>query len=147
VGVVEALAHRSIQVRRLLERASTWPSAAQGNAACLPGTHYRTARQLRPVEVDELVQGYEAGATVFQLGDRFGIDRRTVGKHLRARGIDTTPPGLRPDDIPRAAELYRAGWSLARISREFDTTHMTVRARLLEAGVVMRTPWERGLAG
>jgi hypothetical protein len=39
--------------------------------------------------------------------------------------------------------LYRAGWSLQRIAERFDTTDMTVRARLLEVGVRMRGAHER----
>jgi DNA-binding CsgD family transcriptional regulator len=95
-------------------------------------------RQLRPAEVDDLVETYQAGATVFDLAARFGIDRRTVGQHLRRRGIETTPPGLHPDDVPAAFELYESGWSLQRIAEKFGTSANTVRARLLEADVLMR---------
>jgi hypothetical protein len=91
-------------------------------------------RQLRSFEVDELVQAYGAGATVYDLATQFGINRVTVGKPLRGRGIDTKPPGLHPDDVPAAAELYRSGWLLARIAEKFGTTDDTVRARLLEVG-------------
>jgi DNA-directed RNA polymerase specialized sigma24 family protein len=98
----------------------------------------RTARQLRPAEVDELVAAYQAGDRVRELATRFGISRDTVGRHLRRRGIDTKPPGLHPDDVPEAARLYRAGWPLARIAEKFDTTADTVRRRLLEAGARMR---------
>jgi hypothetical protein len=38
----------------------------------------RRARQLDANQVQELIAGYQAGATVYKLGDRFGIDRRTV---------------------------------------------------------------------
>jgi transposase-like protein len=100
-------------------------------------------RQLRSYELDELEVAYQAGATVYQLAERFGINRVTVGKHLRRRGVDTTPPGLHPDSVPRAAELYRQGWSLARIGQEFGTTASTVRSRLIETGVRMRAPWEQ----
>lgn len=145
--VVQALSHPAKTARRLLKLVVTWPNDAAGNAAYLPTHHYRTARQLRPVEVDELVQGYVGGATVFELATQFGIDRRTVGQHLRKRGIDTRPPRLRPEDVPDAAELYRSGWSLAKIAHKFGlkaSGATTVRRYLLEAGVVMRKPWERG---
>ncbi|HEX5120074.1 MAG TPA: hypothetical protein VFW65_33210 [Pseudonocardiaceae bacterium] len=101
-------------------------------------------RQLRPQELDKLEAQYRAGATVYQLAEQFGINRVTVGKHLRRRGVDTTPPGLHPDDVPQAVELYRQGWSLARIGEKFGTTASTARSRLIEAGVGMRAPWERG---
>jgi hypothetical protein len=47
-------------------------------------------------------------------------------------------PNWVPDDVPAAADLYRAGWSLARIAEKFRTAGNTVRARLLEVGVIMR---------
>jgi predicted transcriptional regulator len=100
-------------------------------------------RQLQPADIDELMKIYEAGATVYELAEQFSINRKTVGKHLRARGVDTKPPGLHPDDVPAAAELYQAGWPLSRLAEKFDTTANTVRARLLEVGVVMRDPQGR----
>ena len=48
------------------------------------GTPPRRFRQLRPEEVDELVDAYHAGATAKKLGGLFGINAKTVGKHLRA---------------------------------------------------------------
>ncbi|MFC4859463.1 hypothetical protein [Actinophytocola glycyrrhizae] len=103
----------------------------------------RTARQLRPHEVDDLVAGYRDGQRVRELAAQFGISRGTVGQHLRARGIETKPPGLQPDEVPEAARLYRAGWSLARIAEMFGTTDYTVRAHLRSAGMQMRRPYER----
>lgn len=99
---------------------------------------YRTARQLRPAEVDELVATYQSGGTIRQLAVQFGIHRSTVGQHLSARGIDTQPPALHPDDVPAAADLYRSGWSLARIAEKYNTTDDTVWRRLREVGVEMR---------
>jgi hypothetical protein len=93
---------------------------------------------LRQDAVDELVEAYRAGATVFDLAARFSIDRKTVGAHLRRRGVDTKLPGLHPDDVPAAAELYRSGWSLIGIAEKFGTSGNTVRRCLLEAGVELR---------
>lgn len=95
-------------------------------------------RQLRAVEIDELMERYTAGATVYELAAQFGVSRATVGRHLRSRGIDTTPPGLHPTDVPAAAELYLAGWPLARVATKFGTTANTVRARLVEVDVAIR---------
>lgn len=136
VGLIEALSHHRPPVKRLLEQALTWQDADLG---VLPATsRYRIARQLRQVELDDLVEGYRAGKTVFQLAHQFGIDRRPVGKHLRKRGIDTTPPGLRPNEIPTAVGLYREGWSLAQIGNKYGIADTTVRTYLLKEGVVMR---------
>jgi hypothetical protein len=123
VGVTEALSHPSYRVKRLLEQALNWADAEPVNVR--ETTKCRTARQLRSVELDELVKGYRAGKTGYQLGAQFGIDRRTVGKHLRARGVDTTPAGLHPDDVLTAAALYRSGWSLAQVGEKFGTAATT----------------------
>jgi hypothetical protein len=137
VALLQALANPSSQVRRLFELAESWPGSLHvGEAGASPTC--RVARQLRPDEVDELVVTYEAGGTVYKLATQFGIHRKTVGKHLRARGIDTTPPGLHPDDVPEAVELYRSGWSLAKIAKKFGTSNNPVRRCLVDAGVVMR---------
>jgi DNA-binding transcriptional ArsR family regulator len=141
VALLKAISHPTVPVRRLLELAQTWPESLPDDVPA--PVKCRTAKQLRLDELDRLVQGYQSGATVYELAKRFGIHRATVGSHLRARGIDTTPSGLRPEDIPVTAELYRAGWSLQRIAERFDTTDMTVRARLLEVGVRMRGAHER----
>jgi DNA-binding transcriptional ArsR family regulator len=127
-GRLEALAHPSRPVRRLLDLAKSWPDGLQNDGVA--PTACRTARQLRPAEVDELV---------YDLAARFGVSRATVGQHLRRQGVDTKPPGLRPDDVPAAAKLYEDGWSLARIATtKFDTSVKTVWVRLREQGVRMR---------
>lgn len=141
MGVVEALSHANLPVRRLLEIAVNWPDGLPGEVRTT--STYRTMGQIRPSEVDELVEAYEAGATVYDLAARFGIHRATVGQHLQTRGIDTQPPGLHPDDVPAAADLYRSGWSLVRIAEKFGTSGNTVRRRLLEVGIRMRDPHGR----
>ncbi|TVT14133.1 hypothetical protein FNH06_38145 [Amycolatopsis acidiphila] len=86
----------------------------------------------------ELIAGYRSGATVHALGDRFGIDRRTVTTILRRYGAPIRPRGLTPDQVDDAIHLYSLGWSLARIGARMDVTADTVRKRLLEHGVTMR---------
>jgi DNA-binding transcriptional ArsR family regulator len=141
MALLKAISHPCIPVRRLLELAETWPGSLPNKAPA--SIRCRTAKQLRSDELDKLAEGYQSGATVYQLAKRFGIHRATVGSHLRARGIDTTPSGLRPEDVPAAAELYRDGWSLQRIGEKFGTSDSTVRARLLDVGVRMREAHER----
>jgi DNA-directed RNA polymerase specialized sigma24 family protein len=95
-------------------------------------------RQLRPDEVDELVAAYKAGTTARELAVRFGIHRMTVGKHLRARGIDTTPPGLTPDQLAKAIQLYESGEPLSQIAVILPAPQSTIRDHLRAAGVTMR---------
>lgn len=125
--------------RRMDENDQTDEMGISSTAGHEGQAEYRTSRRLGPSEVDELVAGYQSGVTISQLAGQFGVHRVTVGRHLATRGIDTQRPALQPDDILAAADLYRAGWSLARIAEKLDTTDDTVRARLLEVGVQMRT--------
>jgi len=92
VGVVEALSIPMIlPTRQLLEMASAWPASLPSEALQAPG-HYRTIRRLRQDEVDEAVKAYRAGATVFDLAARFGVDRKTVWAWVE---IGTLPKPIR----------------------------------------------------
>lgn len=75
---------------------------------------------------------------MYQLAARFGIHRSTVGQHLRARGVDTTPPGLDPDQLARAIRLYESGLPLSAVATKLSVPQSTVREHLLAAGVAMR---------
>lgn len=85
-----------------------------------------SARQLGASQTQELIAAYRAGSTVYQLGDQFGIDRRTVGKILTRNGVQTKHPGLTAVGVDRAAQLYEDGWSLARIGERLGVTATTV---------------------
>jgi transposase len=115
----------------------SWPDAPpdeqlQGSGQC------RTARQLRPAEIDQLVAEYRAGATTRELAVRFQVWRGTVGKHLKDRGIDTRASAFGLEDAEAAADLYRAGWPLDKIAKQYRVGYNTVRRHLLAHGVVMR---------
>lgn len=43
-------------------------------------TSHRTVSDRQ--QIQELISGYTAGATVYQLGEKFGVDRRTVSRIL-----------------------------------------------------------------
>jgi hypothetical protein len=93
--------------------------------------------------VKQLMDGYRAGGTVYQLGEQFGIDRRTVGAILKRNGVVTRGGGLSPTQIDEAVELYESGWSLARIAERVGVTPTTVHRRLRDPGVRMRAPCGR----
>jgi DNA-binding CsgD family transcriptional regulator len=100
----------------------------------LPGT----AKQLDADQVQELVAGYRAGATVYQLGERFGIDRKTVSLVLRRHDVPMRRRGLSAEQIDEAVQLYGEGWSLARIGRKLGVDPTTVLSRLRERRVRTR---------
>jgi DNA-binding NarL/FixJ family response regulator len=111
-----------------------------------PGKPRGTARELRECEVAELVTGYQAGATVYELAKRFKIHRTTVSQHLQRQGVPMRGRSLSEEQVTIAAQLYRQGWSVAKIGERFEVDQTTVWRVLRERGVVMRRPWERPLS-
>ena len=61
-----------------------------------------------------LVEQYQAGATVYELAERFKIHRVTVSEHLHRQGVRMRRRSLEEWQIDEAAQLYEQGWSLAR---------------------------------
>jgi transposase-like protein len=100
----------------------------------IPGT----ARQLKPDEIQKLIAGYQAGATVYELGARFGIDRKTVSRTLHRHEVSMRRRGLSPEQVDEAVRLYKSGWSTARIAQRMETDPRTVQRRLRGRGVRTR---------
>jgi hypothetical protein len=97
-----------------------------------------TARRLTEDEVAALTEGYQEGATVYDLAARFKIHRTTVSGHLHRRGVEMRRKGLDQDRIDQAAVLYTQGWPLARSGRKFAVDDGTVWLALQARGVRMR---------
>lgn len=98
------------------------------------------ARQLGDAQVRQLIEGYYSGSTVYELGNQFGIERRTVSAILHRHSVPMRRRGLSDDQIDDAIRLYAQVWSLARIGARMDVAPGTVRQRLHERGVTMRNP-------
>nr|WP_116112897.1 MULTISPECIES: hypothetical protein [Amycolatopsis] len=96
------------------------------------------ARQLDDEQTKLLIEGYLAGATVYELGERFGINRRTVSVVLKRHGVTMRRRGLSSEQVDEAVQLYEVGWPLARIAERMDVDPTTVLNRLRERGVRMR---------
>jgi uncharacterized protein (DUF433 family) len=109
-----------------------------GQRLVAPGRPKQVQRRLRPHEVEELIEAYQAGATVYELGAHFGMNRKSVSIILEREGIPRRYNLLTGPDLERAVELYGQGDSLATIGAVFDINPSTVRKALLEAGVGMR---------
>jgi len=98
----------------------------------------RRARQLDADQVQDLIAGYQAGATVYELGTRFGIERRTVSNILHRHEVPMRRRGLSPEQVDDAIHLYNLGWSLARVGEHLEVDHTTVLTKLRERGVPTR---------
>ncbi|WP_217697499.1 hypothetical protein [Nocardia donostiensis] len=104
------------------------------------------ARQLDANRVAELITGYQAGATVYELAARFGIERRTVSSILHRHGVPMRRRGLSPGQVDNAIHLYKLGWSLARVGNHLDVNHTTVLAAFRRRGIPTRDPRGRARA-
>lgn len=127
--------HQISELESLLGRLPDTSKPPRPARRCrVPGT----ARQLESQQVQELIAGYQAGATVYELGERFGIDRRTVSEILHRHDVSMRRRGISAQQIDEAAQLYEEGWSLARIGELMRVDPSTVLARLRERGVRIR---------
>jgi DNA invertase Pin-like site-specific DNA recombinase len=100
-----------------------------------PGRKPGRARRLSAEKIEQLVEDYETGATVYELGERFGISRKTVSTILHRHQVPMRRRGLSPEQIEEIVRLHEAGWSLARIGKRMDVDAQTVRRRLQERGI------------
>ncbi|MBB2938728.1 hypothetical protein FHX82_005806 [Amycolatopsis bartoniae] len=75
---------------------------------------------------------------MYELGDRFGIDRRTVSNILKRHDVPMRRRGLVPEKVDDAIHLYSLGWSLARVGAHLGVDHTTVLAKLRERGIPTR---------
>ena len=97
-------------------------------------------RRLTDADVDELVTGYQAGRSLPDLAEDFGVHRRTVAAHLEQRGVQrrVNRRKMTEDDIREAACRYLAGDSLATVGDALGVHAATVRRELVRAGVDIR---------
>ena len=101
---------------------------------------------LSPAQVDELVALYEAGATLVELSERFGVHRRTAAAHLVRRSVPTRRRGLNERHLPEAVELYAGGLTLMEVGLRFGVSQQAVRRALAAKGVEIRSSGRRQLA-
>jgi len=101
-------------------------------------TPKQKVRHLDTAEAAELVAGYEAGATVYELAAQFQIHRDTVSRHLERVQVPRRYRPLTADQVEAAVNLYASGQSLAMVGRQLGCNANTVRLVLIRAGVPRR---------
>jgi hypothetical protein len=96
--------------------------------------------RLTDLEIDELVNEYQAGRTLADLASMLGIHRRTVATHLAARGISrrVNRRKMTDNDVGEAARQYRTGDSLVKVALAFNVDAATLRRELHRAGAAIR---------
>lgn len=73
-----------------------------------------------------------------ELGERYGINRRTVSIHLQQSGIPSRHRTMDEDKIAQCIELYKSGLSLVAVGEQVGIDQATVRRALLSAGIPRR---------
>jgi hypothetical protein len=87
---------------------------------------------------ERAAQRYQAGETLRQIAADLGVGRERQGAVLRADGVRTRRQAIPPETMAKMVCRYQAGESLAAVGARLSWSPGTIRARLLEAGVVMR---------
>jgi hypothetical protein len=126
------------QVRALKKLREKLPSLDTPELTSTKRNRPRRARQLGDDQIQQLIIGYQSGSTVYELGDRFGVERRTVSNILQRHGVPMRRRGLSPEQVDDAIHLYNLGWSLVRVGQRLGVDHVTVLNNLRERGVPTR---------
>jgi hypothetical protein len=87
---------------------------------------------------EALIAVYRDGATIYELADRFDIDRKTASRILHRHHVPMRRQGLSRAQAAEASELRAAGWTLKRIGDYFGVSARTVSRRLKESAVTKR---------
>ena len=97
-------------------------------------------RRLCPSTADDLIAAYQAGATLNQLADHYGIHRTTVAAHVDRHGAPRHDDRTAWDEgaLEEAAEMYAAGLSLVDVASRFGIDAQTVANRFRRAGRPIR---------
>ena len=98
----------------------------------------KRAKHLNDTEIAKLIEGYKAGATVYELADRFAVKRETTSNHLKANGVDLNYRFISPGDLQQMIDLYETGLSVADVAKRVGRHHSGVWRALSKAGVQMR---------
>lgn len=127
-----------MQVRQLHVLVSKLPSFAAPVRPRSGASAPTRSRRLSSEQTQQLIKEYQAGATVYELGTKFEISRKTASAILKRHNVTMRRQGLSSEQVDAAVPLYESGWSLARIGEKYKVDPTTVWNRLRERGVRMR---------
>ena len=98
----------------------------------LPDTLPRLSR----VRAAALVADYEAGATVYQLAEQYGVHRQTVSRILKRSGVTLRHRTLTADQIAEVRSAHEAGEPIYTIATRLGVQPNTIRKLLKEPDLV-----------
>lgn len=132
--LVEVLGWYS-KFKQVFDKLSNLPDRIEsGESPTVRERHLR----LREDEQVRLVADYKAGLSVYELGDKYQISRKTVSVILKRRGIKLRYNLIGPTELDQAKRLYESGASYATIGNYLKVDPSTVRKALLGAEVESR---------
>ena len=99
---------------------------SRGPRRAIVETPRQQQRRLPSDEAAELVEAYRAGATVYELAERFGVDRRTASVLLERTGVARRYRLLSRAQLEEAAQLHDEGWSFERLGQRYGVSGSTV---------------------
>ncbi len=101
----------------------------------------RAAARLSIKQNESLVAEYAAGASTYELAERYGVRRDTVTARLKRAGVEVRPgAAVALDEAAerRVATLYRDGLSMRSIARQLGVSDNTILKALRAQGVPSR---------
>ena len=111
----------------------------------LLGSIRQRQRRLTGAQVIEMVQRYEAGATVYELAVEFDCHRTTVSARPKKAGVSLRLQSPSSEVIDLMANLYASGLSSIEVGERFGYCANTVRNSLQGQGIQLRDTHGREL--
>lgn len=101
-------------------------------------------RRLTEPDVARMVARYAEGATVYELAEEFGIERRTVAARLKKASVSMRHQPATAEQVAEMVRLYKSGLSLAKVAPRTGVSAKTVLNYLRAEGVQLRDTHGRG---
>ena len=92
--------------------------------------------------IEEIISEYEAGMTIYQIADKYGISSSTIQYRLKKNGVKLRPRGGKKRiDLPMEEIIseYESGLSTYQLGEKYGVDDSTIYKRLKENGVKLRS--------
>ena len=142
MGLSDADANKYKALLQYTESVKHGPVSPQERAAkyCSNGPRrkYQHFDRLTDDRVDELVAAYAKGSSTYELASQFGINRETVSRHLKSRGVQVRGTALGKNQLDEAERLRLNGLTYTEIGKRIGADRSAVRRQLRKRGLVRR---------
>ena len=94
--------------------------------------------RLTSSQLATLAVRYQAGATVYELANEFGIHRTTISRYLKKAGTVLRLSSPNKGEVDKMVRLYTSGLSLGRVGELVGFNASTVQRYLIQRGIRTR---------